>query len=608
MAILIYLAKLIICSAVLYGYYYFFLRNKRFHSYNRFYLLSVLIISTLLPFAAIPAPVIGEENDRLFSLLQLIQQAQWEPAVVVYAGANQQWQPEYWYWIVGLLYGGICAALLFRLTKSLLEILRITKKYPVQNIEQIAFYNTSEPGTPFSFFRSIFWNQTISLESKEGQQIFRHEWFHVQQKHSWDILFAELVQIVFFFNPFFYLAKKEIKTIHEFLADNYAIDGNNKQAYALLLVLRAIEQKKQSISHPFFHHSIKRRIAMIIQFKNTRYHYFSKIMALPLFFILFCAFAVKWSHQNVPPVSTITLPVVVKAGKINSETSNNIPAMEITKPKKSALPVTRQTPGDTISISELKKRMKPGDINSLDIGPNYVTITLKNGKVYYVPVAQFKKEMEESKKTTVITGTESIKAEHTPGIEQIRPEAVEKINEDDIKSIELNKPKNELILTLKNEKQLLVHIDEWDAYMKSKKQATLPLPADNVTITKKESTEEANQKSSDNRIVFTATEAEAEYSWGAKGWEKYLQNNLIYPAEAISKKIEGTVVVQFIVNTDGSVTDIQSIEGPAELHAAAEKTIRLSGKWQPAIQNGKKVTAYKKQPIHFRLAATAQQP
>ena len=92
----------------------------------------------------------------------------------------------------------------------------------VERIDHIYFINTEEPGTPFSFFKWLFWNNKIELNSEEGQQIFRHELFHIEQKHSWDIIFMEMISIVFWINPFFYLIKKEIKTIHEFFADEFA--------------------------------------------------------------------------------------------------------------------------------------------------------------------------------------------------------------------------------------------------------------------------------------------------------------------------------------------------------------------------------------------------
>ncbi len=76
-----------------------------------------------------------------------------------------------------------------------------------------------------------------------------------------------------------------------------------------------------------------------------------------------------------------------------------------------------------------------------------------------------------------------------------------------------------------------------------------------------------------------------------------------YPQEAIKYSIQGTVVVQFIVDDQGKVSSIEAISGPA-IGSLREETIRViqrSGRWNPAIWNGYKVTSYKRQPLTFKL-------
>jgi periplasmic protein TonB len=101
--------------------------------------------------------------------------------------------------------------------------------------------------------------------------------------------------------------------------------------------------------------------------------------------------------------------------------------------------------------------------------------------------------------------------------------------------------------------------------------------------------------------TFTKVEIESEYPGGASAWQRYLNKNLRYPQEAIDNEIQGTVVVQFIVDKAGSVSDVEAISGPKELRDEAVRVIRKSGSWTPAVQNGRQVKSYKKQPIVFRL-------
>jgi protein TonB len=103
--------------------------------------------------------------------------------------------------------------------------------------------------------------------------------------------------------------------------------------------------------------------------------------------------------------------------------------------------------------------------------------------------------------------------------------------------------------------------------------------------------------------TFTKVEIESDYPGGASAWQRYLNKNLRYPQEAIDNEIQGTVVVQFIVDKQGMVSDVEAISGPNELRDEAVRVIKKSGQWTPAVQNGRQVKSYKKQPIVFRLEA-----
>jgi protein TonB len=102
---------------------------------------------------------------------------------------------------------------------------------------------------------------------------------------------------------------------------------------------------------------------------------------------------------------------------------------------------------------------------------------------------------------------------------------------------------------------------------------------------------------------FVPVEIEASYPGGLTAWTRFLIKNLsnTYPQDAIDQGIQGPVVIQFIVDKEGNVSDIQAVSGPNELRDAAIRVIKKSGKWIPAEQNGRKVKSYKRQPIVFKL-------
>ena len=101
--------------------------------------------------------------------------------------------------------------------------------------------------------------------------------------------------------------------------------------------------------------------------------------------------------------------------------------------------------------------------------------------------------------------------------------------------------------------------------------------------------------------TYAKVEVESGFPGGQAGWIRFLNTHLVYPPKAVRKKIEGTVLLQFIVGKDGVLSDIEAESGPDLLKEAALNVIKESPRWVPAVQNGKKVKSYKKQPITFRI-------
>jgi protein TonB len=101
--------------------------------------------------------------------------------------------------------------------------------------------------------------------------------------------------------------------------------------------------------------------------------------------------------------------------------------------------------------------------------------------------------------------------------------------------------------------------------------------------------------------TFTKVMIEAWYPDGDKGWNKYLGKNLHYPDAAVDNGISGTVIVQFVVNADSTISDVHAVSGPTKggLREEAVRVITQSGKWIPAIQNGKIVKSFVRRPISF---------
>ena len=289
--ILVYLLQMTITSGLLYGYYHFALRNSRFHQYNRFYLIISTVLSLIIPLLRIDIYFTSQQDiPVVYQLLAEVRAGNNNSPVNASAFNRAE--------IVQLFYCLIAGLLFLRLLIAFMQIVRLKRNYPVEKLQDILFINTQQSGTPFSFFRWLFWNDKINVESAGGQTIFRHELFHIQQKHSWDIVYLELLTMLFWINPFLHLIKKETKAIHEFLADRFAAGGYNKWEYAELLVMQTL-QTRQRLVNPFFHNQIKRRIAMITNSSKSSYQYLRKVMVLPIICILVTIIAVNCTAKKV---------------------------------------------------------------------------------------------------------------------------------------------------------------------------------------------------------------------------------------------------------------------------------------------------------------------
>jgi len=105
----------------------------------------------------------------------------------------------------------------------------------------------------------------------------------------------------------------------------------------------------------------------------------------------------------------------------------------------------------------------------------------------------------------------------------------------------------------------------------------------------------------DYEKIFVSVQIESEYPGGKAAWMRYLNKNFRYPQEAMDNEIQGSVMVQFIVDKEGNVSNVEAVSGPDALKEEAMRVIKKSGKWNPAIQNGRQVKSYKRQSVLFQL-------
>ncbi|MDR2205932.1 MAG: hypothetical protein LBE36_07240 [Flavobacteriaceae bacterium] len=284
----IYLAKTILASGVMYLYYLLFLKDKTFHHYNRFYLLSAIVISLLLPLLKIRYFTI-EVNSDIYVLIHKLQN--FNPQKITNHVFN-------YYSVFAFGFGLVSLFFLMKLIFGIFKINRFKRQFPKENYEGINFYRTNLENAPFSYFRNLFWKNAININSDAGKQILKHEMVHIEQKHSADKILTEIAVSVFWFNPFFHIIKKEIHLIHEYLADKKAIKNADTKAFAAMLLANHFFGNAMPAANPFLSSNLKKRLKML-QKSKTKFSYLRKILALPLLFAIAFIYLVNAKNREI---------------------------------------------------------------------------------------------------------------------------------------------------------------------------------------------------------------------------------------------------------------------------------------------------------------------
>ncbi|MEJ7676590.1 MAG: hypothetical protein WKG06_01685 [Segetibacter sp.] len=162
-----YFLKVTLVSGLMYGYYLVALRNKKFHQYNRFYLLLTVLLSLIIPLIKINFLNYGMQRPNIIKFLSAINNTD---VYVKNATAKQQLLSDY-NQVALYAFLVITAVAFFILIFQVIKIFLTIRGNPKKVWNNICFVFTKKTGTPFSFFRFIFWNENIKIDSEQGNRI-----------------------------------------------------------------------------------------------------------------------------------------------------------------------------------------------------------------------------------------------------------------------------------------------------------------------------------------------------------------------------------------------------------------------------------------------------
>jgi hypothetical protein len=182
------------------------------------------------------------------------------------------------------------------------KIYRIKSASKITPMDRFEFVETKNEDAPFSFFKNLFWREDISMEDETGRQILRHELTHIEQLHTYDKLLIAMLSALFWMNPFFWIIRRELEVIHEFIADEKAIDEADASALATMLLQTHYQPSILSTGQSFFYSSIKRRIIMLSSSKKVSYSYARRLLILPVAMgiLVLLSFTIKESLSDHP--------------------------------------------------------------------------------------------------------------------------------------------------------------------------------------------------------------------------------------------------------------------------------------------------------------------
>ena len=284
--IILYLVKLSCSLSIIWLFYRLVLRNLTFYTMNRWYLLGYSLLSFVIPFVNI-GPIYQEDRTLQPVIIQYIPVID-KPWTAAALPKNLYAQWDYWHILLLLIGVGSC----FYLIRFLIRwySLRQMRRQAVLLQEgPIRIFRVAQPIAPFSFGNAIYINPGEHTE-KEWEEIILHEYVHIRQRHTLDILLAELLVITNWYNPFAWLIRYSVRQNLEFIADRAVVAGGvDRKGYQYHL-LKVVGQNRYRLANNFNFSSLKKRIIMMNKIRSARLHLLRFLFILPLLAVLLVAF------------------------------------------------------------------------------------------------------------------------------------------------------------------------------------------------------------------------------------------------------------------------------------------------------------------------------
>ena len=641
----VYILKSSFCLTLFYLFYRLLLSKETFHRFNRLALLGVLALSSLVPLIGVATHEVPEVGQPFFLLEEMAFMKEFTPVL------EEVEAPFPWRALLLLIY--LLGVLFFMLRhlwslSRMIRLLRASRRERLEGGVTLFVHHVKEVA-PFSWMKSMAVSEADLQEN--GDAILMHERAHVQNGHSWDLLLAEACVFSQWFNPAAWLLKQELQTIHEYEADEWVIrNGIDARTYQLLIIKKAVGARLYSIANSFNHSSLKKRITMMIKKKSNPWARLKYLYVLPLAAVAVAAFARPEVSSQLDEISVVKvndLTSFVKEfseEKADSSSKSTWHEVVVNNPDaskrleirgevgKKPLYVIDDMPFPSLTLDDIDATMVESvTILKAEEAVKEYGEKAKDGAIIIVSKQPEKTEVhrdvkfnvsfaskekfdfsgqvldEQTKKpvpgaSVVIRGTNSGAMSDAEGKFRIQVKNGDVVQVSYVgmqtQSIVVD-GKDNCVVWMKEDVQMM---DE----MTIVGYASDGVGAPSVNPDKKV-VAVVDIPKVEEEVIFQVVEEMPQFPEGMNACMAFLGKNIRYPISAQKAGVEGRVVVQFVVNRDGSLSDIRVVSGVCpDLDAEALRVVSMMPKWNPGKQRGKAVSVKYNLSIMFSLQNSAK--
>lgn len=580
-----YMLETLACSGVLLGAYVILLERRVKFRWCRSYLIASMALAALIPLLRIPV-----WPGKVVPLTPMVDMPQdWTAAVVAEPAFNIS--PEL---CAGVLYLLGVALMLSLMVWQILRIRRLRADAEVNSCDGFRLVRTRQKIASFSFFRTIYvWDQT---PQQELEAILMHESSHIAHRHSVERVIMECLKAVLWWNPFVWIASRRLTEAEEFEADSDVLDSGYDVTTYTNTIFKQLFGYSPEIANGLRDSLTKKRFKMMTTQTKSRYGLLRLAGTLPAVIGLLCAFSFT-SRAAVVQVEQPEVNAGEEIAPIASPAEGNCKvSLVFAAPKKDGqFSSENRVQGVLVKQVGTEKGVvsdKEGNAELLVPQGSVLEVIMIGYKTLSIAVPQkaefgrfiiLEPEGKPGKESVVyIRDQDGVKQTPLYIVDGLELSSPESINVGNVDNMTILKDKAATALYGERGKNGVV-----------------------VITTNRE--KKLAETAADPNTPFLIAETMPSFEGGdLNTFRTWVNKEVKYPADMLAKGVGGRVVLVFVINTDGSVSDVQILQSPDKVFSDEARRVieSSSGKWTPGEQRGKKVRVKYTFPVDFKVMGT----